>query len=99
MPARTDDGVVASNDRWSGISASCDELTAGVAVDQHVDIGLKVGEHTAHNMALAPKFLSAHNRSGCASSLEQGTRTAMRSYAPWSFNVGQSFVLVHSSGP
>ena len=41
-------------------------VVSSVAVDQHVDICIDVGEHAADHMALALPTLSSHLRTGLA---------------------------------
>ena len=44
-------------------------VVGGVAIDQHVDVGLDIGEHPAHHVALALVRLTAHVRAGCPRNL------------------------------
>ncbi len=37
-------------------------VIGGIAVDQHIDVGLDVGEHPAHDVALALPALATHDR-------------------------------------
>ena len=41
-------------------------VVGAVAVDQHIDVGLDVGEHAAHDIALALQRLAADDRAGGA---------------------------------
>ena len=44
-------------------------IVGRVAVDQHVDVGVDVGEHAPHHVALALVGLSPHHRAGRAGDL------------------------------
>ena len=45
-------------------------IVGGVAVDQHVDVGVDVGEHAPHHVALALVRLAAHDGAGRARDLD-----------------------------
>ena len=45
-------------------------VVGGVAVDQHVDVGLDVGEHPPHHVALALVALAPDHRAGGAGDLQ-----------------------------
>src|SRR5262249_46148736 len=49
----------------------------GVAVDHHVDVGLDVGEHPAHDVALARYRFAPHDRAGLAGHLRGTVRRSI----------------------
>ena len=60
VDARAHDHVEMLLEQCSIMRGSARRVVGRITVDQHVDVGLDVGEHAAHDMALALAALAAH---------------------------------------
>ena len=66
VDAKTDHHVEMFGQQLFDHAGRAGRVIGGIAIDQHIDVGVDVGEHPPHHMALALVPLAAHLGAGLA---------------------------------